>query len=107
MAIVTQKKEAAYRHYPAAATWLRGVDVNHRPLGYEPNELPGCSTPHIHDNNEHRRWSNFLQTVSVASTVVSANMPICIATTPNGRIVGYEKICTSHDFHLGLWNGAL
>jgi hypothetical protein len=24
---------------------LRGVDLNHRPLGYEPNELPGCSTP--------------------------------------------------------------
>jgi hypothetical protein len=22
------------------------VDLNHRPLGYEPNELPGCSTPH-------------------------------------------------------------
>src|SRR5215471_12790179 len=20
--------------------WLRGVDLNHRPLGYEPNELP-------------------------------------------------------------------
>ena len=26
--------------------WLRGVDLNHRPLGYEPNELPDCSTPH-------------------------------------------------------------
>src|SRR5512137_1613334 len=25
--------------------WLRGVDLNHRPLGYEPNELPDCSTP--------------------------------------------------------------
>ena len=28
--------------------WLRGMDLNHRPLGYEPNELPGCSTPQIH-----------------------------------------------------------
>src|SRR5579871_1861173 len=28
--------------------WLRGVDLNHRPLGYEPNELPDCSTPHSH-----------------------------------------------------------
>ena len=24
------------------------MDLNHRPLGYEPNELPGCSTPQIH-----------------------------------------------------------
>ena len=31
--------------------WLRGVDLNHRPLGYEPNELPDCSTPHFDDNN--------------------------------------------------------
>ena len=27
--------------------WLRGRDLNPRPLGYEPNELPDCSTPHI------------------------------------------------------------
>src|SRR5262245_5862702 len=25
--------------------WLRGGDLNPRPLGYEPNELPDCSTP--------------------------------------------------------------
>src|SRR5512146_2704773 len=30
-----------------ACPQLRGVDLNHRPLGYEPNELPGCSTPHF------------------------------------------------------------
>jgi hypothetical protein len=32
-------------------SWLRGVDLNHRPLGYEPNELPDCSTPRFDDNN--------------------------------------------------------
>jgi hypothetical protein len=34
--------------------WLRGVDLNHRPLGYEPNELPDCSTPRFDDNNRGR-----------------------------------------------------
>ena len=27
-------------------SWSRGQDSNLRPLGYEPNELPDCSTPH-------------------------------------------------------------
>ena len=25
--------------------WLREADLNHRPSGYEPDELPGCSIP--------------------------------------------------------------
>jgi hypothetical protein len=28
---------------------LRGKDLNLRPLGYEPNELPDCSTPHFNN----------------------------------------------------------
>ena len=31
----------------SSGSWLRGLDLNQRPLGYEPNELPGCSTPQI------------------------------------------------------------
>ena len=30
---------------PMRPSWLRGRDLNPRPLGYEPNELPDCSTP--------------------------------------------------------------
>ncbi len=26
------------------------MDLNHRPLGYEPNELPDCSTPHLNSS---------------------------------------------------------
>ena len=33
----------------------RGQDLNLRPLGYEPSELPDCSTPHTKDSDTNRR----------------------------------------------------
>src|SRR5438552_2594513 len=34
--------------------WLRGRDLNPRPSGYEPDELPGCSTPRRNRNMPDR-----------------------------------------------------
>jgi hypothetical protein len=44
--------ENSGRHSRILATenWLRGRDLNPRPSGYEPDELPGCSTPHFENN---------------------------------------------------------
>ena len=50
--------------------WLRGVDLNHRPLGYEPNELPDCSTPRSH----HKQPDHERQTVAITK--------ICDIQTP-------------------------
>src|ERR1039458_9053684 len=45
------------------SSWLRGVDLSHRPLGYEPNELPDCSTPHF----DHKQWLRHRQTYSASA----------------------------------------
>ena len=47
----TSIRKATSGDYPSEAIWLRGVDLNHRPLGYEPNELPDCSTPRNYHSN--------------------------------------------------------
>src|ERR1035438_1557431 len=53
-----RSKKGASRFSLLAPIWLRGLDLNQRPLGYEPNELPGCSTPQIQSTNCLHGWSN-------------------------------------------------
>src|SRR5713101_7163384 len=51
---LTQKlplKTAAFTAESSVAeNWLRGRDLNPRPSGYEPDELPGCSTPRFQNS---------------------------------------------------------
>ena len=50
--------------------WLRGLDLNQRPLGYEPNELPGCSTPQSDCNKPRRAGSNKPGLLSTLSNIM-------------------------------------
>ena len=43
--ILVGKKKKPLGAFVVVKKWLRGLDLNQRPFGYEPNELPGCSTP--------------------------------------------------------------
>ena len=43
--LVREGEGLSDRAGPSPNLWLRGGDLNPRPLGYEPNELPDCSTP--------------------------------------------------------------
>jgi hypothetical protein len=52
---------------------LRGKDLNLRPLGYEPNELPGCSTPQADAN---KGW-----------TASQADVPASVDSTSSVRFL--------------------
>jgi hypothetical protein len=52
------------------------MDLNHRPLGYEPNELPDCSTPQLDSNAgcEGRQTSH--QGTAAVDTTGNRKLPL-------------------------------
>ena len=65
-------KKGQKRRTKQPQKWQRGLDSNQRPLGYEPNELPGCSTPR-RQKIEHAKYDDksvliFVNKISKLST---------------------------------------
>src|SRR5207245_4523759 len=55
--------------HPTEENWLRGLDLNQRPSGYEPDELPGCSTPR--DN-----YGEMMRGIKLKADLKSANRTV-------------------------------
>ena len=53
------RQEKTANRFAVFADWLREMDLNHRPPGYGPDELPGCSIPRDSFSSARLLYSSF------------------------------------------------
>jgi hypothetical protein len=76
--------------------WLRGRDLNPRPLGYEPNELPDCSTPR---QSQLLTQTRFLSEISNLRSEISM-VGLGRVELPTSRLSGVRSKPTELQAHL-------
>ncbi len=67
------------------------MDLNHRPSGYEPNELPDCSTPQL---------SNYITLYNVYCLVYEKFLNIYVKRIISKKILKNKQITNSILFNL-------
>src|SRR5438477_11815020 len=70
------------------SNWVQGLDLNQRPSGYEPDELPGCSTL-------QRRARNVRSTIFTVNLVLEI-VPLRTCQSLGGSLFWTAPLVNNH-----------